>query len=96
MLDRKRYRGPGTLCSNPNQYLFWDNGHPTAEGHLLVAEDACNAIGGCNAIGAGPLLVADDPLSAIPEPSTWAMMILGLAGFGVLWARKGREDAAAG
>ena len=80
--------GPGTLCSGQNQYLFWDTAHPTAEGHLLIAEDACNAIGGCNVVAAGSPFVAGDPPSAIPETSTWAMMLLGLAALGVLGARK--------
>jgi outer membrane lipase/esterase len=30
----------GTLCSNPNQYLFWDGIHPTAAGHKIIAEFA--------------------------------------------------------
>jgi phospholipase/lecithinase/hemolysin len=34
----------GTLCSDTvsgqDRYLFWDDVHPTAAGHLLVAEDA--------------------------------------------------------
>jgi phospholipase/lecithinase/hemolysin len=28
----------GTVCANPNQYLFWDTLHPTAVGHQLVAD----------------------------------------------------------
>ncbi len=28
----------GTLCSNPNQYLFWDGIHPTAAGHKIIEE----------------------------------------------------------
>jgi phospholipase/lecithinase/hemolysin len=82
--------GPGTLCSNPDQYLFWDSGHPTAEGHLLVAEDACTAIGACTAVGTLPLLVAEDPRSTVPEPSTWAMMLFGFAGLGFAGYRRAR------
>jgi phospholipase/lecithinase/hemolysin len=30
----------GTPCANPNQYLFWDELHPTAAGHEILAADA--------------------------------------------------------
>jgi phospholipase/lecithinase/hemolysin len=80
--------GPGTLCSNPDQYLFWDSGHPSAEGHLLVAEDACKVIGACNAVDARPLFLAEDARSTVPEPSTWVMTLLGFAGLGFLGYRK--------
>lgn len=26
-----------TVCANPDQYLFWDNVHPTTKGHSLIA-----------------------------------------------------------
>jgi phospholipase/lecithinase/hemolysin len=29
-----------TVCANPNQYLFWDDIHPTAAGHAIVANAA--------------------------------------------------------
>lgn len=27
-----------TICSNPNEYLFWDNIHPTSYAHSLIAQ----------------------------------------------------------
>jgi hypothetical protein len=33
------------------------------------------------------------PLPPVPEPSTWAMMLVGFAGFGVLAYRRGRVSA---
>ena len=49
---------------------------------------------------AGHLLVADDSAELIgvpiPEPSTWAVMILGVAGLGTLGARRFQTAAAAG
>jgi outer membrane lipase/esterase len=28
----------GTICSNPDEYLFWDQVHPTDRGHQFIAE----------------------------------------------------------
>jgi hypothetical protein len=38
----------------------------------------------------------DAPVSAIPEPSTWAMMMLGFAGIGLLGYRQSRRRTAVG
>jgi PEP-CTERM motif len=54
-----------------------------------------SAISGGNAHSAsvtfGPTLLTDDVTSAVPEPSTWAMMVLGFAGLGFMaYRRKNR------
>jgi phospholipase/lecithinase/hemolysin len=67
----------GTLCStnldDQNQFLFWDEVHPTAAGHLLAAKFAVDA------------------LTAVPEVSTWAMMLVGFAGLGLQAFRRSRR-----
>jgi phospholipase/lecithinase/hemolysin len=69
----------GALCSpnldDQNQFLFWDEVHPTAAGHLLAAEFAVDA------------------LAAVPELSTWAMMLVGFAGLGFAGYRRSRGYA---
>jgi phospholipase/lecithinase/hemolysin len=50
-----------------NGYLFWDGVHPTFEGHALIADAAVQALGEVSA-------------QALPEPSTLALMAIGLAG----------------
>jgi hypothetical protein len=37
--------------------------------------------------------VASSPVAAVPEPSTWAMMLLGLAGLGFAFRRSRRKAA---
>ncbi|RBP06457.1 putative secreted protein with PEP-CTERM sorting signal [Roseiarcus fermentans] len=65
------YDTPGTECADPGQYVFWDTEHPTAAAHALTAEVADDVLEG-----------KPDPVGA-PEPSTWAMMLTGLAGLGL-------------
>jgi phospholipase/lecithinase/hemolysin len=33
-----------TTCADPNQYLFWDDLHPTAKGHALLGDAFANAV----------------------------------------------------
>lgn len=35
---------PGSVCSAPESYLFWDAFHPSSTGHQLMAQAALNAI----------------------------------------------------
>ncbi|MEB3179128.1 MAG: SGNH/GDSL hydrolase family protein [Nostocaceae cyanobacterium] len=55
-----------TLCSNPNEFLFWDNLHPTTQGHSLIAQAALSSLRSS---------------TSVPEPST-AVGMLALAGLG--------------
>ena len=58
-----------TLCSNPNEYLFWDSYHPTTAVHQLVAEQAFSVL----------------ESQPVPEPSAeWGVLALGVLGIGGL------------
>jgi phospholipase/lecithinase/hemolysin len=73
----------GTECSDPDKYLFWDKEHPTAAGYALTAELADAVLTG-----------APNPITA-PEPSTWAMMLIGFGGLGLAgWRRSRRAPVA--
>ena len=83
----------GTLCSptraGQDKYLFWDEVHPTATAHRLTAQFAYDALTGGSF---GPNLS-----STVPEPSTWAMMLIGFAGLSFAgWRAHRGNDAKAG
>jgi outer membrane lipase/esterase len=74
--------GGGSVCSNPNSYLFWDEVNLTAVGHEALAKAAYGLV-------AATSLFADDgaPAAAAPEASTWAMALIGFSGLALagLW-----------
>jgi outer membrane lipase/esterase len=68
--DDTGFTGGGTVCADPNAYVFWDGIHPTTHVHQLLGEAM---------------------LSAVPEPSSTALMALGLLAVAVLVRRRGRD-----
>ena len=80
--------------TSQNRYLFWDVVHPTASGHLLTADYAyCTLASNCPVHRLTAALALGGAPTA-PEPSTWAMMLLGVVGLGFAgWhvRRKGRR-----
>ncbi len=66
-----------TLVSNPEEYLFWDAGHPTTVTHAHLA----NA--GVQALGFAPV--------PVPEPSTIVMGSAALFSFLVLGLRRRKQ-----
>jgi hypothetical protein len=76
--------------------LVMKNGVETSTGNLGPGADICS-IGPESYCGyGGSRLTVDYSInSAVPEPSTWAMMILGFAGVGFLAYRR-RQTAALG
>ena len=59
----------GSVCADPNKFLFWDGEHPTAAADALTANLAFDVLTG-------------DPAAA-PEATTWMMMLIGFAGLGL-------------
>ncbi|HUV63301.1 MAG TPA: autotransporter domain-containing protein [Sedimentisphaerales bacterium] len=43
---------PGTVCANPDEYLFWDQFHPTSAAHQILAEYAADTLLAPETIGA--------------------------------------------
>ena len=69
------FEAAGSACADPNSFLFWDAEHPTAAAHALTADLAFDVLNSTT-----------DPLLA-PEPSTWAMMLIGFAGLSFAYWR---------
>jgi len=81
---------PGTICANPDEYLFWDSVHPTAAAHRILGDYALEALAGWDKVpvpasAAAP--ASDDPLQ-VAEPATLVMLACGLLGIGLLGRRQ--------
>ena len=70
----------GVICSNPDEFLFWDETHPTEAAHELVAEFALAALADTESSGG---------MASTPEPGLvgGTLLAFGLTG---LWRRRQR------
>lgn len=64
------------VCNSPNQYLFWDEIHPTTATHQFIADLAYNSLN-------------SDPSQSVPEPaSVLGLLVFSVLGSGTLLQRK--------
>jgi len=69
------------VCSTPDTFFYYFNSHPSDASHHIVGNDLFTEVLGLSA--------------PVPEPSTWAMMLLGFAGLGFASYRSVRKCTAA-
>lgn len=72
---------PGApTCSTPNTFFYYFNVHPSDQSHHIVGNELFTEVLGLP--------------SPVPEPSTWAMILLGFAGLGFASYRGARNRTA--
>ncbi|HEY9607089.1 MAG TPA: SGNH/GDSL hydrolase family protein [Allocoleopsis sp.] len=65
-----------TVCASPNQYLFWDQIHPTTATHQVIANLAFNSLN-------------SEPVKSVPEPTAvLGLLVFSALGSGRLFQRK--------
>lgn len=70
------------ICSNPDEFLFWDDVHPTSAAYRLVSDVALAALNN------------SAPPASVPEPGgLTAVFVMGVTGAGALVKRRLREKA---
>lgn len=70
------------ICSNPDEFLFWDNVHPTSAAYRLVSDLALATLN------------SSAPPASVPEPGgLTAVFVMGVTGAGALVKRRLREKA---
>ena len=86
---------PVTGNNFPNGTLLLDlfNGAPNAGTFQILAENVNTAANGSYTIGA-PSQAPSPSVASVPEPSTWAMILLGFAGIGLVAYRRNRNRSA--
>jgi len=66
----------GSLCSDPENYMWWDEIHPTTAGHALLAADVLNTVNNLD-------------VAAVPVPAAAWLFMSGIVGLAA--ARKGKK-----
>ena len=68
------------VCATPDTFFYYFNSHPSDAAHHIVGNDLFTEVLGLS--------------SPVPEPSTWAMMLLGFVGLGFAGYRGAKKRTA--